>query len=70
MGKLSKWEYYLQLVYFAHRNGKQASLGMSPFEYLYGKRYRTLATWDNPVSIILLGPYLHKEMEQEVARIR
>ena len=27
-------------------------------------------TWDNPVNGIVLGPYLLKEMEQEVAKIR
>jgi hypothetical protein len=38
MEKPYKWEYYLHLVEFAYNNGYQASLKMSPFEALYGKK--------------------------------
>jgi hypothetical protein len=38
MDKPSKWEHYLHLVEFAYNNGYQASLKMSPFEALYGRR--------------------------------
>jgi len=70
MDKPTKWEDYLHLVEFAYNNGHQESLGMSPYEALYGRRCRTLVTWDNPVNRIVLGPELLKEMEQEVAKIR
>ena len=70
MDKPTKWEYYLHLVEFAYNNGQQASLEMSPYEALYGRSCRTPMTWDNPVNNIVLGPYLLKEMEQEVAKIR
>ena len=56
MDKPSKWEDYLHLVGFAYNNGQQASLGMSPYESLYGRRCRTLVTWDNPVNRIVLVP--------------
>ena len=56
MGKPFKWEDYLHLVLFAYNNGKQASLGMSPYEALYGRRCRTPMTWDNLVNRIILGP--------------
>jgi transposase InsO family protein len=39
-----KWEDYLHLVEFAYNNGYQASLRMSPFESLYGRKC------DTPVS--------------------
>ena len=45
-------------------------MGMSPYETLYGRRCRTPVTWDNPVNMIVLGPELLKEMEQEVAKIK
>ena len=51
------------MVEFAYNNGQQASLGMSPCEALYGRRCRTLVTWDDPVNKIVLGPELLKEME-------
>ena len=56
MDKPTKWEDYLHLVEFAYNNGHQASLGMSPYEALYGRRCRTPVTWDNPVNRIVLGP--------------
>ena len=70
MDKPTKWEDYLHLVEFAYNNGQQASLGMSSYEDLYGRRCRTPVTWDNLVNRIVLGPELLKEMEQEVVKIR
>ena len=58
------------MVEFSYNNGHQASMGMSPYEALYGRRCRTPVTWDNPVNMIVLGPELLKEMEQEVVKIR
>ena len=52
------------------RLGQQASLGMIPYEALYGRRCRTPVTWDNPVNKVVIGLELLKEMEQEVVKIR
>jgi hypothetical protein len=41
MDKPYKWEDYLHLVEFAYNNGYQASLKMSLFEALYGKKCNT-----------------------------
>jgi hypothetical protein len=38
MEKPYKWEDCLHLVEFAYNNGYQASLKMSPFEALYGRK--------------------------------
>ena len=56
MGKPSKWEDYLHLIEFAYKNGQHDSLGISPFEALYGRKCTTPVTWDNLVNIIVLGP--------------
>ena len=45
-------------------------MGVSPYEALYGRRCRTLVTWDNPVDMVVLGLELLKEMEKEVVKIR
>ena len=66
--KPTKWEDYLHLVEFAYNNGQQESLGMSLYEALYGRRCRTLVTWDK--NRVVHGPELVKEMEQEVVKIR
>ena len=47
MDKPSKWEYYLNLVDFAYKNGKKASLGMSLFEVLYDRKCRILVNLDD-----------------------
>jgi hypothetical protein len=38
MDKPYKWEDYLHLVEFAYNNGYRDSLGMRPFEALYGRK--------------------------------
>ena len=70
MDNPSKWGDYLHLVEFAYNNGYQASLGMSQFEALYGKRRRTPANWDSLVNRVVLWPEMLKEMEQEIVKIK
>ncbi|KAK8931451.1 hypothetical protein KSP39_PZI016502 [Platanthera zijinensis] len=40
-----KWEKYVTLVEFSYNNSFQASIGMAPFEALYGRRCRTPLCW-------------------------
>jgi hypothetical protein len=56
MDKPSKWEDYLHLVEFSYNNGYQASLKMSPFEALYGRKCNTPVSWDNPTDRAVVGP--------------
>jgi hypothetical protein len=56
MDKPSKWEYYLHLVGFAYNNRHQASLKMSPFEALYGRKCNTPVSWDNLEDRAVVGP--------------
>jgi transposase InsO family protein len=58
-----KWEDYLHLVEFAYNNGYQASVRMSPFEALYGRKCDTLVSCDNPTDRVVLEPELLKDME-------
>ena len=37
---------HLLLVEFAYNNSYQASIGMAPYEALYGKKCRTPICWD------------------------
>ena len=70
MDKPPKWEDYLHLVEFAYNNGYQASLRMSPFEALYGRKWNTPVSWDNPVDRVLLGLEFLKDMEDQVVKIK
>jgi hypothetical protein len=70
MDKPSKWEEYLHLVEFAYNNGYQASLKMSPFEALYGRKCNALVSWDNPTNRTVVGPDLLREMEEKMLKIK
>jgi hypothetical protein len=70
MDKPSKWEDYLHLVEFAYNNGYQASLRMSPFEALYGRKCDTPVSWDNPTNRVVLGLELLKDIEDQVVKIK
>jgi hypothetical protein len=58
MDKPSKWEDYQHLVVFSYNNEYQVPLKMSPFEVLYGRKYNTLVSWDNPIGKAVVGPKL------------
>ena len=40
------WVKYLSLAKFAYNNSYQDSIGMAPFEALYGRKCRTPVCWD------------------------
>ena len=40
------WVKYLPLVEFAYNNSFQASIGMAPYEALYGRKCRTAICWN------------------------
>ena len=40
------WSKYIPLVEFAYTNSYQATIGMAPYEALYGRKYRSPAHWD------------------------
>jgi hypothetical protein len=70
MDKPSIWEDYLHLVEFAYNNGYQASLKISPFEALYGRKCNTPISWDNPADREIIGPKLLGEMEEKLLKIK
>src|SRR5512141_574946 len=66
----SSWDENLPYAEFSYNNSYQTSLKMAPFEDLYGRRCRTLLSWDEVGDRQLFGPYLIKESEQKVKLIR
>jgi hypothetical protein len=64
------WEKSLSYTEFSYNNSYQASLGMSPFEALYGRKYRTPLMWSEVGERTLLKPFLIKEAEDCVAEVR
>jgi hypothetical protein len=70
MDQPSKWEDYIHLVEFSYNNGYRASLKMSLFEALYGRKCNTLVSWDNLTNKTIIGIDLLKEMEEQMTKIK
>jgi hypothetical protein len=70
MEKPSRWEYYPHMDGFSYNNGYQSSLKMIPFEALYGRKCNTPMSWDNPVDITMVWPYILREMEEKILKIK
>ncbi|RVW37560.1 hypothetical protein CK203_073903 [Vitis vinifera] len=58
------------LVEFAYNNSFQASIGMTPFEALYGRRCRSPVCWDDVGEKKLLGPELVQLTVEKVSLIK
>ena len=48
------WDDHLPLVEFAYNNSYQSTIGMPPYEALYGRKCRSPLCWDEVVSQQLL----------------
>lgn len=60
------WKIYNLLVEFPYNNSHHASLGMSPFEDLYGRKCRTPTCWMELSERNLVGPELVLQTEGKV----
>ena len=70
MNQPGKWEDCINLVEFENNNNYQASLKMSPFEVLYGRRCKVPLSWGNPEYRMSLGPDMLAQMETMVQQIK
>ena len=52
------WDTHLSLMEFAYNNSYQSSIGMAPFEALYGRKCRTPVCWDEVGERRLIGSEL------------
>jgi hypothetical protein len=64
------WIRYLPLVEFAYNNSFQATIGMAPYEALYGRKCRSPLYWDEVGEQQLLGPEMIQDTKDKVALIR
>jgi hypothetical protein len=56
MDNKTHWEKYLPLVEFAYNNNFHNSIGMPPYEALYGRPCRTSLTWEMLEDRVIVGP--------------
>ena len=64
------WEQYLPLVEFAYNNSYQFTIGMAPFEALYGRPCRSLACWLEVGDNKLLEPEVIQDTSTRTELIR
>ncbi|KAG7571564.1 Ribonuclease H-like superfamily [Arabidopsis suecica] len=60
------WKKYLRLVEFAYSNSYQASIGMSPYEALYGRACRTPLCWTPVGERMLFSPKIMDETTEKM----
>ena len=64
------WDDHLALIEFAYNNSYQASIGMAPYEALYGRPYRTPLCWSETGKQQLIGPEIVQQTVAKVEMIR
>ena len=64
------WEKHLSLVEFSYNNSHHASIGMSPYEALYGRKCRSPLCWSDISEQVVLGPGMIQEMTDQVRIIQ
>ena len=64
------WDKSLPYAEFSYNNSFQASLKMSPFEALYGRKCRTPLFWNEAGESQVFGPDILKEAERQVQIVR
>ncbi|KAI5312943.1 hypothetical protein L3X38_042117 [Prunus dulcis] len=63
------WDDKLSLMEFAYNNSYQASIGMSPYDALYGKQCRTSLYWDEEI-LERVGPVAYRlALPSELAQL-
>ena len=64
------WDRYIPLMKFAYNNSYQATIGMTPYEALYGRRCRTPVCWMKLNGHKMIGPDIVTNTEEKVQVIR
>ncbi|XP_052723766.1 uncharacterized protein LOC128193721 [Vigna angularis] len=64
------WNEVLPLVEFTYNNSFQSSIGMAPFEALYGRKCQTPLCWFQEGEKVLTGPELIQQTTEKVKLIQ
>ena len=64
------WNRYIPLMEFSYNNSFQSSIGMAPYEALYGRKCRTPMCWTKLNEHKVIGPDIVKYTEEKVQVIR
>ena len=64
------WEKHLPLVEFAYNNSFHTSIGMSPYEALYGRPFRTPLCWTQVGERSMIGPEIVEETTEKIKLVK
>ncbi|XP_056688567.1 uncharacterized protein [Spinacia oleracea] len=64
------WEKFLPMVEFSYNNSYQATIGMAPYEALYGRKCRTPLCWSDIDEARVTGPELFQETTDKIRLIQ
>src|SRR5262249_13531582 len=64
------WEEHLPLIEFAYNNSYHSTIGMAPYEALYGRRCRSPSSWMEVGEFHMEGPELLKETTEKIPIIQ
>ena len=64
------WDSHLHLAEFVYNNSYHSSIGMAPYEALYGRKCRSPVNWYEVGEKKFLGPEMVQEEEKRVQLIR
>ena len=64
------WDRHISLAEFVYNNSFQSSIGMAPYEALYGRKCRTPLCWTELSERKVIGPDMIQETEEKVKMIR
>jgi len=64
------WDKYLSLIEFTYNNIFHSSIGMAPYEALYGRKCRTPLCWFEYGENLLLEPELIQQTTNKIRMIQ
>jgi len=67
---LGAWDEILPLIEFTYNNSFHASIGMAPYEALYGRKCRTPLCWYQDGRVVFVGPELLEKTTKKVRMMR
>ena len=67
---IGSWDRYISLMEFSYNNSYQSSIGMDPYEALYGRKCRTPICWTELNEHKVISPDIVRETEEKVSIIQ
>src|SRR3954465_1475474 len=64
------WSSHLPLIEFTYNNSYHSSIGMAPFEALYGRRCRTPLCWYESGESVVIGPEIVQQTTEKIKMIQ